>query len=112
MPVKRQPKHKLGLPKGALVTRYKTHKRKVRLMNGRTVVLVFEETWTRNLLRIPERVTERHLRELRRAGFDLWTDVFGRPIAKAPGAPWFNDAAFEIARWRFIQRQKRRRRRG
>ncbi|WP_438006177.1 hypothetical protein WME89_47470 [Sorangium sp. So ce321] len=81
-------------------------------MNGRTVVVVLEETWTRNLLRIPERVTERHLREFRRAGFEVDTDVFGRPIAKAPGAPWFNSAAFEIARWRFIQRQKLRRRRG
>ncbi|AUX45892.1 uncharacterized protein SOCE26_073920 [Sorangium cellulosum] len=111
MVTKRQPKHELGLPKGALVTRHKVHRRKVRLMNGRTIGLVFHETWTRNLLRIPDCVTDRHLRELGRAGLELATDIFGNPIAKAPGAPWFNGADFEIARWRFILRQKLRRRR-
>ncbi|XXT21510.1 hypothetical protein WME94_08095 [Sorangium sp. So ce429] len=50
---------------------------------------------------------EADLQELRAAGFEVSADPWGEPIVRAPGAPWFGDAAFELARLPFRRRRVR-----
>ncbi len=84
------PKHELG-HRDAI----RTHTRVER------VVVEVRVSEAKNLLRIPKRVTEDDLQELIDAGFEVSEDIWGEPIAKAPGAPWFSDAAYELAKLRF-----------
>lgn len=53
------------------------------------------------LFEIPESVTSADLDELRAAGFEVTVDYGGGVIARGPGAPWWNPAAYELARLRF-----------
>ena len=91
-----RPPHELGCRDAIRVVR-----------RTRRVMVTIVEYVTVNLLKIPDVVTEGHLRELRTAGFEISTDPSGQPIAKAPGAPWFGDAAFELARMRFRRDRRR-----
>lgn len=70
------------------------------LLGVKCIVIVY--SW-RNLLReqIPESVSEDDLEELRAAGYHVSTDIWGEPIARAPGELWSNPATYELARLRF-----------
>lgn len=93
---RKRPPHELGCLDAIRVV---TRTRIVKVRVTETVVV--------NDLQIPVVVTEADLQELRVAGFEVSADPWGEPIAKAPGAPWFGDAGFELARLR-LRRDRRR----